>query len=122
MTDSPNGDHVPPKPLQQELDRLIAANQAGFTDLARQGAQVDPGALLNLRINVLAEMIFGVGGPGMTEFGLRFERALAGAIEEIRGQVRKAQLAAGANVPPQQVRQMAQQQGLLGPDGNPIRR
>jgi hypothetical protein len=123
MTDSPNGDHSPLKPLQQELDRLIADNKAGFTEIARMGAQVDPGGLLNLRIDTLAEMAFGgPGSPGMTEFGLRFERKVALAIEEIRGQVRKAQLAAGANISPQQVRQMAQQQGLLGPDGNPVKR
>jgi hypothetical protein len=125
MTDSLNGDPGPdlghPRPLQQHLDELIEANKAGFTDLARQGAQVDPGMLLNLRIEVLAEMAFG-DGPGMLEFRLRFERKIAEVIREIRGQVRKAQLAAGAQASPEQLRQMARAQGLLGPDGKPARR
>ena len=108
---------------QEELAQLIEANKAGFAEIASMGAQVDPGSLLNGRINVLAEMIFGgSGSPGFLEFQLRFERMVSQQLEEIRGQVRKAQLAAGARIPPSQVRQMAQQQGLLGPDGNPIRR
>lgn len=112
-----------PVPPQEELARLLAANKAGFAEIASMGAQVDGGSLLNGRIQVLAEMIFGgADTPGMLEFQLRFERLVAQAIEEMRGQVRKAQLAAGARIPPSQVRQMAQQQGLLGPDGNPVRR
>lgn len=108
---------------KMELTRLLASNKAGFAEIASMGAQVDGGSLLNGRINTLAEMIFGgADSPGMLEFRLRFERLVAEAIEEMRGQVRKAQLAAGAHIPPQQVRQMAQQQGLLGPDGQPIRR
>ena len=107
---------------QQELVRLDKENQAGFTELASMGAQVDPGSLLVGRINVLAEMVFGgADSPGMLEFKMRFARLVAQSLEEIRGQARKAQLAAGAHIPPAQVRQMAQQQGLLGPDGQPIR-
>jgi hypothetical protein len=123
MTDSPNGDRSPLKPLQQELDRLIEDNKAGFTEIARMGAQVDQAGLLNMRIETLAELVLGPpGSPGMIEFGLRFERKVALAIADIRGQVRKAQLASGANASPEQVRQMAKQQGLLGPDGKPIKR
>ena len=106
-----------------ELTQLMNANKAGVAEVASMGAQIDPGSLLNGRIQVLAEMIFGgTDTPGMVEFQLRFERLVAQALEEIRGQARKAQLAAGARIPPSQVRQMAQQQGLLGPDGNPVRR
>jgi hypothetical protein len=133
MTDSPNGDHIGDhidwnaeaqrqhlSPLRQELDLLIEANKAGLTELARQGAQVDPAGLLSLRIDTLAELV--LSEPGMLQFQLRFERKVSQVIEEIRGQVRKAQLAAGAQVSPQQMKQMAQQQGLLGPDGQPFRR
>ena len=60
-------------PLQQELDRLTEANKAGFAELAAMGAQVDPAGLLNLRIEILAEMVLG-NGPGMVQFRLRFER------------------------------------------------
>ena len=85
------------------------------------GAQVDAAGLLNLRIDILAEMAFG-NGPGMLQFRLRFERKVAEVLEDLRGQVRKAQLASAAQASPQQVQQMARAQGLLGPDGNPVRR
>ncbi len=108
---------------RMELAQLLADNKAGFAELARMGAQVDGASLLNGRIQTLAEMIFGgAGTPDMIEFQLRFERTVAKCIEEIRGQVRKAQLAAGANASPQQIREMAKATGLLGPDGNPVRR
>ena len=109
------------KHLQQELDRLTEANKAGFAELAAMGAQVDPAGLLNLRIEILAELVLG-NGPGMVQFRLRFERKVAEVLEDLRGQVRQARLAAGRAVSPQQVRQMAAAQGLLGPDGQPVRR
>ena len=105
----------------QELDQLMEANKAGFAELARMGAQVDSAGLINLRIEILAEMAFG-NGPGLVQFRLRFERKIAEVLEDLRGQVRKAQLTAGAQASPQQVKQMAKAQGLLGPDGNPVRR
>ena len=105
----------------QELDRLVEANKAGFAELARQGAQVDAVGLLNLRIDTLAEMALG-NGPGLVQFRLRFERKLEGILLDLRGQIRKAQLASAAQASPQQVKQMAAAQGLLGPDGQPLRR
>lgn len=110
--------------MQQERDRLIKENQAGFAEIARMGAQVDPGGLLNARIDILAQMVFGgAESTGYVEFQVRFERMIAAELERIRGEVRKAQLAAGpAQFSPQQVRQMAQVQGLLGPDGKPFLR
>jgi hypothetical protein len=107
---------------QQEVDRLVEANKAGFAELASMGAQVDAGGLLNLRIEILAEMMFG-DGPGMVQFKLRFERKVAEVLEDLRGQVRKAQLGAAAQqFSPQQIRQMAKSQGLLDGNGNPVRR
>jgi hypothetical protein len=82
---------------------------------------MNPVTLLHLRIETLAEMALG-NGPGMLQFRLRFERKVAEVLKEIRGQVRKAQLASGAQASPQQLQQMAQAQGLLGPDGKPVRR
>jgi hypothetical protein len=116
-----NGHPPVPDPLAAQVARLIESNKAGFAELARQGAQVDPVGLLSLRIETLAEMTLG-NGPGMVQFRLRFERRVAEVLEELRGQVRKAQLAAGVQASPQQVKQMAKAQGLLGPDGNPIGR
>lgn len=108
---------------QLELAQLNTANMAAMAELARMGAQVDSLSLLNGRIEVLAELVFGgENSAGMFEFRLQFARKVAKALEELSGQARKAQLAAGAYVPPEQVRQMAKVQGLLGPDGNPIRR
>ena len=108
-------------PAEKELERLMEDNKAGFAELARQGAQVDAVGLLNLRIDTLAEMALG-NGAGLLQFRLRFERKLDGILQELRGQVRRAQLAAAAQASPQQVQQMARAQGLLGPDGNPVRR
>ena len=117
------GGQFPPglSPADKELERLMEDNKAGFAELARQGAQVDAAGLLNLRIDTLAEMALG-NGPGILQFRLRFESKIAEVLEELRGQVRKAQLASAAQASPQQVKQMAAAQGLLGPDGQPIRR
>ena len=99
---------------EAELNRLIEANKAGFAELAAMGAQVDGAGLLNLRIDILAEMVLGTG-PGMIQFRLRFESKVAEVLEELRGQVRKAQLAAGpAQFSPQQVQQMARGAGPAG--------
>ncbi len=100
------------EPLEAKLNRLIEANKAGFAELAAMGAQVDGAGLLNLRIDILAEMVLGTG-PGILQFRLRFESKVAEVLEELRGQVRKAQLAAAAQASPQQVKQMAAAQGLL---------
>jgi len=116
-----SGDSPINDPLAAEVARLIESNKAGFRELAMGGAQVNPADLLLMRIEVLAEMMFGKG-PGMTQFRLRFERRVAEVLEELRGQVRKAQLAAAAQASPQQLQQMAKAQGLLGPDGKPIGR
>lgn len=117
------GGQFPPglSPAEKELERLVEDNKAGFAELARQGAQVDAVGLLNLRIDTLAEMALG-NGPGLVQFRLRFERKLDEILQELRGQVRKAKLASAAQASPQQVKQMAAAQGLLGPDGTPIRR
>lgn len=104
-----------------ELDQLMESNKAGFSELARQGVQLNEAMLLHLRIETLAELVFG-SGPGMVQFKLAFERQVSQVLEEARRQARKAQLAAGANVPPEQMKQMARAQGLLGPDGQPARR
>lgn len=107
-----------------ERDALIEANRAGFAEIARMGAQVDPGTLLNARIDILAQMVFGgEDTPGFIEFQLRFERVIAAQLDNIRVEVRKARLAAGVGqFSPQQVQQMAQPGGgLIGPDGQPLR-
>lgn len=108
--------------MKQQVDQLVEANKAGFAEIAAMGAQVDPASLIHLRIEILAELVFGTG-PGMIQFRLRFERKVAEVLEDLRGQIRKAQLAAGAQASPQQVKQMAAAQGiLLDKNGNPLRR
>ena len=87
MPDSLNGGQRRPLTPQQqvvndqlELVQLDKENQAGFTELARMGAQVDPGSLLDGRIDILAEMVFGgEDSPGMLEFRLQFARKVAQA-------------------------------------------
>jgi hypothetical protein len=104
--------------MQQEVDSLIEANKAAFSDLARQGVQPDQMSLINMRIDTLAKLV--LSEPGFLQFRLRFEQNVAEALEQVRGEVRKAQLAAGAQASPQEVRQMARASGLLGPDGKPL--
>jgi hypothetical protein len=99
--------------LKSEVDALIKQNQAGFAELARMGAGIDPADLLNLRIFTLAQLI--LSEPGLLQFQLRFEQKVAEALEEIKGQARKARLAAT----PAQAQQVAS--GLLGPNGRPVR-
>ena len=122
MPDNLNGGMRRPVTPQQELDQLMESNQAVFLELTRMGVQVNVGDLLNVRIHTLAEVLFGENGPGMVEFQLRFERKVATILAELTAEARKARIAAGAQVSPEQVQQMARAQGLLGPDGNPIRR
>jgi hypothetical protein len=106
--------YLPPAAdLKSEVDALIKQNQAGFAELARMGAGIDPADLLNLRIFTLAQLI--LSEPGLLQFQLRFEQKVAEALEEIKGQARKARLAAT----PAQAQQVAS--GLLGPNGRPVR-
>lgn len=105
-----------------ELDELTGANAARFAALRQMGGQLDMGELLNLRIYTLAEVLFGDdGSPGMTEFRLRYERKLEEITKQVLGEARKAQIAAAAQVTPEQVQQMARASGLVGRDGKPLR-
>ena len=107
---------------QQELDQLAEANKAGFAELASMNAQADPSGLIHLRIEILAEMMFG-DGPGMLQFKLRFERKVAEVLQELLPQVRKARLAAPPQqFSPQSLQQMAKAKGLFDGNGNPVRR
>jgi hypothetical protein len=123
MPDSISDDKVypsEPRPLVAETERLRAANEASIKALALQRIQVDPGWALMRRIDLLAEMTLGKG-PGVEQFDLRYQRMLASELERISAEAPKAMLAAAAQASPQQVQQMAAAQGLLGPDGQPIR-
>lgn len=121
MPDSLNGGVRRPLTPQQELAKLMESNKAGFVQLAQMGVRAEIGDLLNVRIHTLAELLFG-NGPQMLEFQLRFERKVSAILTEMTAEARKARLAANAMVPASEVQKMAKAQGLLGPDGNPIRR
>lgn len=102
-----------------ELEQLNAANKARVMALGRMGAQLDPSSVLSLRIDVLAEQVFGKDSAALLEYKLVFQRRLADALRELEGQVRQAQLAAGAHVSQRDVQAMAKATGLLPPNGRP---
>lgn len=103
-----------------ELEGLNTANKARLQALSRQGVQIDPASVLSLRIDTLAQMVFGEDSPRLIEYKLSVQRQLAEALRELEGEVRKAQFAAAGQMTPGQMKQMARVNGLLGPDGNPL--
>lgn len=119
---SPDPEELLLASMRASLDRIQADNKAKFTEFLRLagppgmvGLQLD---LLNVRVFTLARMVFGDGSRALVQFQLEFERLVSQVMEASVSQVRQAQLA--AQVPPQQMHQMARGQGLLGPDGRPL--
>jgi hypothetical protein len=119
----PEPEHLLLASMRAELDRLQAANKGKFAEFARlagppglMGMQLD---LLNVRVFTLARMVFGDASPDLVQFQIAFERQVAEVLEEAVSKVRQAQL--GAQLSPQAMQQALRSQGLLGPDGKPVR-
>lgn len=106
--------------LAAELEELNAQNQGRLRALTQGGVQIEPLSMLSLRIDTLAQMVFGEDSPLLLEYKLRVQKQLAGALRELSGEIRKAQFGLGAQATPQQLEQLARATGLLGPDGRPL--
>jgi hypothetical protein len=91
----------------------VAANQARFEELARQGASPDPFYLVHARINHLIDAIAAATGPNgprwavMTRLG--FERQIAAELEQAGPVTRRMQLAEGGRYTPGMIRDLARQ-------------
>lgn len=109
--------------LRADLDRIQADNGAKMGEFARlagppgvMAIQLD---LLNVRVFTLARAVFGDGSHALVQFQLEFEQQVAQVLDGAVTKVRQAQL--GAQLSPQAAQQMARSNGLLGPDGRPLR-
>lgn len=103
--------------LQAEFEALVAANQARFADLARQGTAPDPLYLVHARINHLIDSISSFAGPNGPRWAaltrLEFERYIAAELGEAEPAVRRMQLAEGARYTPGMIAELARQAGTI---------
>jgi hypothetical protein len=110
---------VPPslEGVQAEFERMVAANQAKFAELAAQGTAPDPFFLVHARINHLIDAIAQATGPNgprwavMTRLG--FEKYIAGELDKAGPATRRMQLAEGARYTPAMIAELARQTGTL---------
>lgn len=110
---------VPPslEGVQAEFERMVAANQAKFAELQKQGVAPDPFFMVHARINHLIDAIAQATGPNgprwaaMTRLG--FEKYIAATLEEAGPQMQRMQLAEGGRYTPEMIRALAAQTGTL---------
>lgn len=110
---------VPPslEGVAAEFERLVAANQAKFAELAAVGTAPDPFFMVHARINHLIDAIAQATGPNgprwaaMTRLG--FEKYIAGELEQAGPATRRMQLAEGARYTPGMIAELARQTGTL---------
>jgi hypothetical protein len=104
--------------MQAQLDQLVAANKAGFDELAKQGVRFDPATLIMGQIECLYDTIGEAMGPQGPQFvvlaRLRWEQRIARNIAEAREQGRKAQLSMGGSFTPAMIRELARNTGTFG--------
>ena len=103
-----------------ELEQLNDGNKARLLALGRLGAQIDPASVISLRVDVLAEQVFGKDSAAMLQYKLTVQRNLAKALKQLEEKARQVQMAASALATPDQLRAMARANGLLGRDGKPL--
>jgi hypothetical protein len=100
-----------------EFERMVAANQAKFVELAAQGAAPDPLFMVHARINHLIDAIAQATGPNgprwaaMTRLG--FEKYIAAELEQAGPATRRMQLAEGARYTPAMIAALARQTGTF---------
>lgn len=100
-----------------EFERLVAANEAKFAELAAQGTSPDPLYLVHARINHLIDAIAQATGPNgprwavMTRLG--FEKLIAAELEQAGPVSRRMQLAEGGRYTPAMIRALANQTGTM---------
>jgi hypothetical protein len=110
---------VPPslEGVAAEFERLVAANQAKFAELAKMGAAPDPFYMVHARINHLIDAIAQATGPNgprwaaMTRLG--FEKYIAAELDQAGPATRRMQLAEGARYTPGMIAELARQTGTL---------
>ena len=103
--------------LAAEFERLVASNQAKFTELAEAGASPDPFYLVHARINALIESIAQFAGPNGPRWAvmtrLQFERQIEAELNQAGPAARRMQLAEGGRYTPEMIRKLARQTGTL---------
>lgn len=105
--------------LQAQFEQAVAANQARFEELARQGTSPDPLYLVHARINSLIDSISSFAGPEGPRWAmlarLRFEMQIAEELAGAGQATQRMQLAEGGRYSPEMIRQLAAQTGMLRP-------
>lgn len=111
--------HMLPLPqIQQQWQEQVEKNKAAFTELARQGIQLNPLELVHGRIDMLIDAIAQFAGPDGPRWAmltrLQFEQQVAQNLVNARSQGTMAQLASGASFTPGMIAEMARQSGMFG--------
>jgi hypothetical protein len=110
---------VPPslEGVQAEFERMVAANQVKFAELAARGDAPDPFFMVHARINHLIDAIAQATGPNgprwaaMTRLG--FEKYIAAQLDQAGPQMQRMRLAEGGRYTPEMIRALAAQTGTL---------
>ena len=106
---------------QERVAALAAGNHRDAQALAALGGAMDPSSMLLMRLDTFIGYLFDTLGSATPEqrqmlrlgFEERWELSVHQALDNAKGEVRRAQLAAGATLTPEQMQEMASQQGLL---------
>lgn len=105
----------------EALKTLRDANMALVQQLSQYGMGLDPMSLLQTRLTALIETIFPSATPdgqgAQIQIELNFETMMASVLADLRRNAVSAQLAAGAQVPPDMLEQVAKAHGQPVPRG-----
>jgi len=88
-------------PTAEEVAKLSLENDTAIDALAAQGARIGLDAVLNVRLQLLAETLLGgLDDPRRLAYEYRVQTMFAQAIGDIRSQLTRAKLLQGVTVRP----------------------
>jgi hypothetical protein len=102
VTDTTNVEAVDVKDTEQYevLMKLMKQNERREADLAeRYGVRVDQAQLIMARINLLIEMVMPSDSMNRVGFETNFHVMISKSLDELEGEIRKAQLAGQMRTP-----------------------
>lgn len=110
--------------LQERVAALSRENVKDAQAIGQMGAAIDPSALMQVRLNTFIDFIFSRLGNTSPEvrqllslgFEEQFEQRIHEVLDDVKGQVRRAQLSAGGQLDKDQLAQLARVQGMFNGD------
>jgi hypothetical protein len=83
-----------PETRRAEIDAAVAANDARLQALARQGFQIDQASIINIKLGVLFDAVFGDDlAPARLAFEQLLQERFSVKIEELEGRAAQLKLA-----------------------------